>query len=74
MIQIRFDSGAEQRKALGWLPGRYSFKSWPDGTMVVPEEALPSLALEGMSFSVEGSARYEQIVPSVRNPASAPIQ
>ncbi|HKQ48430.1 MAG TPA: hypothetical protein VJZ71_10205 [Phycisphaerae bacterium] len=74
MIQIHFNSREEQRKALGWLPGRFSFKSWPDGRMVVPEDALPLLALEGMLFVVEGPATYEQIVPSVRDPAAAPVQ
>lgn len=74
MIQIRFNPGPEQRRALGWLPGRFAFKSWPDGTMVVPEEALPLLALEGILFSVEGPAKYDEIVPSVRNPASSAVQ
>jgi hypothetical protein len=55
-------------------PGRFSFKSWPDGRMVVPEQALPLLALEGLSFVVEGPATYEQIIPSVRDPSPAPVQ
>lgn len=42
--------------------------------MVVPDQALPFLALEGMSFVVEGPATYELIVPSVRDPAAAPVQ
>jgi hypothetical protein len=74
MVQIRFTSKEEQRKALGWLPGRFSFKTWPDGSMVVPEQALSPLALEGMSFVVEGPATYEQIIPSVRDSAAASIQ
>ncbi len=74
MIQIRFASREAQRKAMGWLPGRFSFKSWPDGRMLVPEQALPLMALEGMSFTVEGPATYEQIVPSVRDTAAATVQ
>lgn len=74
MIQIRFTSRDEQRKALGWLPGRFSFKSWPNGRMLVPDQALPMLAMEGMSFLVEGPATYEQIIPSVRDPAAATVQ
>lgn len=54
MIQIRYTSREEHRKALGWLPGRFSFKGWSDGRLVVPEQALPLMALEGMSFVVEG--------------------
>lgn len=56
MIQIRFTSREEQRKALGWLPGRFSFKSWSGGRLVVLEQALPLMVLEGMSFVVEGPA------------------
>lgn len=74
MIQIRFTSRDEQRKALGWLPGRFSFKSWPDGRMMVPDEAVSCLAVEGISFVVEGHPSYEQIVPSIRDTAAAQIQ
>lgn len=58
MIQIRFTSRDEQRKALGWLPGRISFKSWPDGRIMVPDEALSCLAVEGISFVVEGHPSF----------------
>jgi hypothetical protein len=40
MILIRFPNAAEKVKALGWLPGRFSFKSWATGEMMVPEDAL----------------------------------
>jgi hypothetical protein len=56
MITIRFpDAGAEHR-ALGYLAGRFSFKSFATGEMIVPPEALPALALEGIPFHVEGPA------------------
>src|SRR6185436_17824411 len=55
MIQIRFTSRDEHRKALGWLPGRFSFKSWPDGRMMVPDEAVSCLAVEGISFVLKGN-------------------
>jgi len=56
MILIRFPDAASERRALGYLPGRFSFKSWATGEMLVPESALPFLALEGIRFTVEGPA------------------
>src|SRR5437870_11085986 len=54
MIIIRFPDDKAKRRALGFLPGRFSFKSWATGEMMVPENALPFLAVEGIPFSVEG--------------------
>lgn len=68
MICIRFPDDASHRRALGYLAGRFSFKSWATGEMVVPEHALPCLAWEGIRFIVEGRATYEQLIPSLRNP------
>lgn len=66
MIRIRFTDETSKRRALGYLAGRFSFKSWATGEMIVPEYALPSLALEGLRFSVEGRATYEQMIPGVQ--------
>lgn len=60
MILIRFPSVDAKRSALSQLAGRFSFKSWATGEMLVPEDALPFLAVEGIPFSVEGPATYEQ--------------
>ena len=68
MIVIRFPDADAKRRALGYLAGRFSFKSWATGGMVVPEYALPNLATEGIPFSVEGPATYERIVSAVRDP------
>lgn len=56
MIIIRFPDDAAKRRAIGWLPGRFSFKSWATGEMLVPAEALSCLAMEGIPFTVEGPA------------------
>ncbi len=74
MIHIRFPDPAAKLRALGYLPGRFSFKSWSSGEMLVPEEALATLAREGISFHVEGPATYEQLIPALRDPAPAPVQ
>ena len=74
MIIIRFPDDAAKRRAIGWLPGRFSFKRWATGEMLVPEEALAYLATEGIPFIVEGLATYDRLVPALRIPPPAPVQ
>lgn len=74
MVIIRFSDPAMKRQALGQLAGRFSFKSWASGEMMVPEDALSYLAREGIHFQVEGPPTYEQALPSVRDAASTPVQ
>ena len=74
MIIIRFTDPAMKRQALGQLAGRFSFKSWSSGEMMVPEDALAYLAREGIRFQVEGLPSYEQAVPSIRDAAPASVQ
>jgi hypothetical protein len=73
MIRIYFPDLDAKRRALGFLAGRFSFKSWATGEMLVPEAALPYLAVEGIQFTVEGPATYEQHVPAVRNPPAVAV-
>jgi hypothetical protein len=72
MIIIRFPEKAAKKRALGYLAGRFSFKSWSTGEMMVPEEALSALAAEGISFFVEGPASYDRFAP-LRNSDSVAI-
>ena len=58
MILIRFPNIESKRAALGSLAGRFAFKSWATGEMLVPEDALPFLAVNGIAFSVEGPATF----------------
>ena len=74
MIIIRFPDDASKKRALGYLPGRYSFKSWATGEMMVPPGALAELAMEGIAFQVEGPATYEQLATPLRNPAASAVQ
>lgn len=48
---------------MGYLAGRFSFKSWSNGEMMLPEQALPYLAKQDIHFSVEGQAKYEHYAP-----------
>ena len=73
MVVIRFPDPESKRRALGYLPGRFPFKSWASGEMIVPEAALSDLAVEGIRFAVQGPATYEQHLPAVRNPPAAAV-
>ena len=73
MIVIRFTDPAAERRALGYLAGRFSFKSWAGGETIVTEAALPYLARAGIPFSVEGPARYDRLLPALRDPAAPAV-
>ena len=59
---MRFRDEASQKRALGFLIGRFSGHSWASGEVAVPEEALVPLAREGIPFIVEGPATHERIL------------
>ena len=58
MILIRFADSPSERRALGYLAGRFSGKTWANGDTLVPEEALAHLAVEGIEFTVKGRPSY----------------
>ncbi|HEX4130026.1 MAG TPA: hypothetical protein VHZ24_08280 [Pirellulales bacterium] len=62
MIHVRFPDQDTEERAIGFLAGRFSFKSFEDGTTLVPEAALGAMASEGITFTVAGPAAYEQAV------------
>ncbi len=70
MILIRFPNAESKRSALSSLAGRFAFKSWASGEMLVPEDALPFLVVRGIAFAVEGPATYEQNGAAFRGVAS----
>jgi len=50
---IRFPDTTAKRRALAYLAGRFAFKSWASGQMLVSEMALAELTHESIHFSVE---------------------
>jgi hypothetical protein len=62
MVIVRFPTVEMRRRALAYLLGRFSGKSWATGEVLVPEPALPHMAVEGIEFSVEGAATYDRIM------------
>jgi hypothetical protein len=67
MVIIRFDNEETEKRALGWLAGRFSFKTWTNGDLMLHERVLPYLAREGIPFRVQGPATYEHFAPAVRS-------
>jgi hypothetical protein len=73
MIIVRFDDQETEKRAIGWLAGRFSFKTWANGDLMLHERVLPHLARQGLSFKVHGPATYEHFAPAVRNPDPAVV-
>ena len=73
MVIVRFDDAETERRALGWLAGRFSFKTWANGDLMLHEQALPYLAREGVTFKVQGPANYERSLPALRNSPAASV-
>jgi hypothetical protein len=74
MVIIQFESADSEKKALGWLPGRFAFKTWSNGDLMLHENVLPFLAREGIAFKVKGPASYEHFLPAIRTADSAAVQ
>ncbi len=55
------------------LAGRFSFKTWDNGDLMVHEAVLPYLTREGISFRVQGQETYEHFRPSIRDSAAASV-
>jgi hypothetical protein len=60
MVVITFPDTETQKKALGFLLGRFSGKVLKGGEHLVPEAALAALADQGITFTVHGKASYEK--------------
>jgi hypothetical protein len=73
MVIIRFDDNETEKRAMDYLVGRYSFKTWANGDLMLPEAALGGLAGEGLAFHVEGRANYGHFLLALRNPAAASV-
>ena len=74
MVIITFKDRAIQKKALGFLMGRFSGRVSRNGECIVPEAALEALAAQNISFTVKGQATYGQQVAAIRGASSASVQ
>lgn len=74
MVTIVFPDRDTEKRALGFLLGRFSGRVLKTGEHLVPEAALEALADQGIAFTVKGKATYEQQIAALRSAASTPIQ
>jgi hypothetical protein len=56
MVIVTFKDKSTERKALGFLLGRFSGRVLKSGEHLIPEAALEALADQGIPFSVKGKA------------------
>lgn len=73
MITITFPDRDTEKRALGFLLGRFSGRVLKSGEHLVPEAALEALADQNIPFTVNGKSTYEQRIASVRNTAPVTI-
>jgi hypothetical protein len=74
MVTITFPNRDVEKRALGFLLGRFSGRVLRSGEHLVPEAALEALADQNIPFTVKGKTTYEQQVAAIRGVASAPVQ
>jgi hypothetical protein len=74
MVVITFPDKETQKRALGFLLGRFSGTVLKTGEHIVPEAALAALAERNFVFTVKGQASYEQEVAALRGAHSSSVQ
>ena len=73
MITITFPDRETEKRALGFLLGRFSGRVLKTGEHLVPEAALEALADQNIPFTVKGKSTYEQQTSTFRDTAPATI-
>lgn len=74
MVVITFPDSETQKKALGFLLGRFSGKVLKSGEHIVPEAALEALAEKNLTFTVVGKASYEKQIAALRSTSAGSVQ
>lgn len=73
MITITFPDRDTEKRALGFLLGRFSGRILKSGEHLVPEAALEALADQNIPFTVNSKSTYKQQIVAVRDTAPATI-
>ena len=73
MITITFPDRETEKRALGFLLGRFSGRVLKSGEHLVPEAALEALANQNIPFTVQGKSTYAQQIAAVRDTAPVTI-
>ncbi|NOT48902.1 MAG: hypothetical protein HOP17_14280 [Acidobacteria bacterium] len=67
MITITFPDRETEKRAIGFLLGRFSGRILKSGEHIIPEAALEALAEQKIQFTVLGKTTYEQHFAAVRD-------
>ena len=70
MVTLVFPDRETEKRALGFLLGRFSGRVSKSGEHLVPEAALEALAEQNITFTVKGKATYEQQMAALRGVAN----
>jgi hypothetical protein len=73
MVTITFPDREMEKRALGFLLGRFSGRVLKTGEHLVPEAALEALADQNIPFTVKGKTTYEQQIAAIRDSSPASI-
>jgi hypothetical protein len=60
VVTIKFSDRETEKRALGFLIGRFSGRVLQSGEHLVPEAALEALAEHGIPYTVHKTNTYEQ--------------
>ncbi len=71
MVTITFPDRETQKRALGFLLGRFSGRVLRSGEHIVPEAALAALARQNIPFTVKGMTTYEEELAALRGDAAS---
>ena len=74
MVIITFPDETTEKKAIGFLLGRFSGTVLKSGEHILPETAMSALARQNIPFTVHGKASYEKQVAALRSAASGSVQ
>jgi hypothetical protein len=74
MVVITFPDKQTQKRAVGFLLGRFSGRVLKNGEHIVPEAALAALADNNIPFTVHGKASYEKQIAALRSAATGAVQ
>lgn len=74
MVTIVFPDRDTEKRALGYLLGRFSGRVLRSGEHLVPEAALEALADQNIPFAVKGKSTYAEQLAAIRGAAPAPVQ
>lgn len=74
MVTVTFPDRETEKRALGFLIGRFSGRVLRTGEHLVPEGALEALADANIPFTVKGKTTYEQQLAAVRGAAPTSVQ